>query len=271
MYRRLLAIFAAAGLLAPAALPATASAATVDVMSYNINWGAPSGTRLDAVARVIADSGADIAGLQQVRRFARNAKKGNYRCVDQPARLAAMLRELTGQKWYWTYAANTSHRQSSKHCRSVTSTPRQEGVAVFSRYPITSATSYRLPYQRGLAKARVRVPGAGTVTVFTAHLDSTSNGKRAVQARNIASIVGGNGGPTFLTGDMNSSPGSTPIRTLSRVVRDTWAEKGKGPGVTRNGRIDYVLYRGAARLGSVKVIQSSASDHRPVLARFTVN
>ncbi len=270
MSRRVLAICAAVALVAPAALPALAAAATIDVMSYNINWGAPSGTRLDDVARVIARSGADVAGLQQVRRFARNAKKGNYHCADQPAKLAAMLRELTGKRWYWAYAANTSYRQSSRHCRSVTSKPRQEGVVIMSRYPIVSARSYRLPYQRGLARAKVRVPGGRTITVYTVHLDSFSSGKRVVQARNVASIVRGSGGPTFLTGDMNSSPGTTPIRTLARVARDAWAVKGKGSGATRRGRIDYVFYRGRASLQSVKVISSSASDHRPVLARFIV-
>lgn len=257
--------------LALALLAAPAGAATLDVMSYNINWGAPGGSRLSAIARTIADSGADVVGVQQVRRFARRAKKGDYRCEDQPARLAAMLSELTGRRWSWTYAANTSHRQSSRHCRHVTSYPRQEGVLILSRYPIVEKGTYRLPYSRAVAKARVAVPGAGTVTVYTVHLDSFSAGKRLTQAREVARLVQGSRGPTFLTGDMNATAASAPIRTLTRVVRDTWAEKGNGRGATRRARIDYVFYRGDARLASVRVIQSRASDHRPVLARFVVD
>ncbi len=270
MSRRFPVALTALALLVSVALPAAAAAAGLKVMSYNVNWGAPDGDRLDDVARVIASSGADVIGVQQLRRFARVAKKGDYGCKDQPAVLARLLKELTGKTWYWAFTANTSIRQSSRHCISVTTIPRQEGVAVFSRYPISSSASYRLSYERGLAKAKVQVPGAGTVTVYTVHLDSTYESRRVVQARQVASIVAGSSGPTFLTGDMNSSPGSTPIQTLARIVRDTWAEKGSGSGATRNGRIDYVFYRGSVRLESVQVIQEWASDHRPVLARFVL-
>jgi endonuclease/exonuclease/phosphatase family metal-dependent hydrolase len=270
-FRSWLAVPIVGALLAPAALPSTAEAATLNVMSYNINWGAPSGSRLDAVAKVIASSGADVAGLQQVRRYARVAKKGNFGCVDQPAKLAAALKRLTGDTWHWAYAANTSTRQSSKHCKSVTSHPRQEGVLIVSRYPMASKASYKLPYERGVAKAVVKVPGAGNVAVFTVHLDTGSAGRRTTQAKQVAGIVKGGGGTaTFLTGDMNDQPGDAPIRALTSVVRDAWADKGAGAGATRNSRIDYVMYRGNAATESARVIQSWASDHRPVIARFTV-
>jgi endonuclease/exonuclease/phosphatase family metal-dependent hydrolase len=271
MSRMLLVIATAAALFAPAVAPSPAAAATVDVMSYNIQWGAPSGRRLEAVAKVIAGSGADVAGLQEVRRFARNAKGGNYRCEDQARRVASLLERFTGDDWHWKYVANYSRRQSSRHCRGVTSHNREEGVLIVSRYPIVRAASYRLPYGRGMAEATVRVPGSGTVTVYTTHLDWRSNGKRTVQAREIVRIAKRRGGPVFVTGDMNARPSTTPMRVLAGAMRDTWAEKGVGKGVTRNNRIDYVWYRGGARPKSVKVIQSRASDHRPVLARFSVN
>jgi endonuclease/exonuclease/phosphatase family metal-dependent hydrolase len=271
MSRILLVIATAAALFAPAAAPSPAAAATVDVMSYNVQWGAPSGRRLEAVAKVIASSGADVAGLQEVRRFTRNAKGGNYRCEDQARRLVSLLERYTGDNWHSKYVANYSKRQSSKHCRSVTSQNRQEGVLILSRYPIVRADSYRLPYARGMAEATVRVPGSGRVTVYTTHLDWRSNGRRTVQAREMVRIAKRRGGPVFVTGDLNASPGTTPIRVLAGAMRDSWAEKGVGKGATRRGRIDYVWYRGGARLQSVKVIQSRASDHRPVLARFRVN
>ncbi|HEX7126505.1 MAG TPA: endonuclease/exonuclease/phosphatase family protein [Thermodesulfobacteriota bacterium] len=256
--------------LAPA-FATHASAANLDVMSYNINWGAPSGKRLDAIAKVIASSGADVAGLQQVRRFARVAKKGNYGCVDQPRKLVSALQRYTGDRWYWAYAANTSARQSSKHCKSITSTPRQEGVLIVSRYPISHAEAHRLPYSRGLARALVNAPG-GPVAVYTVHLDSGSTGKRAVQARRVADIIRRDRTPSiFVTGDMNDKPGKAPLKVLRGVVKDSWAQVGKGSGATRNARIDYVLYRGRAKPQSARVIQTWVSDHRPVVARFSVN
>lgn len=271
MSRHTLAVaLVAAASLAPAALPASARAATLDVMSYNINWGAPGGKRLDAIAKVIASSGADVAGLQQVRRFARVAKKGDYACVDQPKKLVDALERYTGTRWDWAYTANTSTRQSSKHCRTVTSTPRQEGVLIVSRYPITSSDSHRLSYSRGLARAVVRTPD-GPVTVYTVHLDSVSAGRRAVQARQVTDIVRKEGGrAVFLTGDMNGEASETPVRLLRDVLRDSWTEVGEGSGATRNSRIDYVLYRGSLRPRSARVVQSWVSDHRPVVASFSV-
>jgi endonuclease/exonuclease/phosphatase family metal-dependent hydrolase len=265
MSRTFLVMAAAAALVASAAVSSPAAATNLDVMSYNINWGAPSGKRLPSIAKVIASSGAEVAGLQQVRRFTRVAKKGNYRCEDQPARLVRELERITGDNWYSTFAANGSTRQSSRHCKSVTSRPRQEGVLIVSRYPIVGKASYKLSYKRSVAKAVVRVPGAGRVTVYTVHLDSGSTGKRATQARQVARIVRSGGGPTFLTGDMNDQPRDTPIRILKGVVRDA------GGAATRGSKIDYVMYRGGADLQSVRVIQNWSSDHRPIVARFRVD
>lgn len=239
-------------------------------MSYNVNWGAPRGHKLDDAARVIAGSGADVVGVQQLRRFAGNAKKGPYDCGDQPARLAAMLSELTGHRWSWAWGKNSGGRAVTALCRGKVSRPSEEGVAVFSRYPIVSTTSYGLPYERALAKARIRVPGGDVVSVYTVHLDSFSSGKRAVQARDVLRIVRKSPGITFLTGDMNSQADTAPIRMLRTVLRDAWAEKGKGAGATRRSRIDYVFYRGDVRVDSVEVVQSNASDHRPVVATFSL-
>jgi endonuclease/exonuclease/phosphatase family metal-dependent hydrolase len=261
-----LAASAALALVASALTAWPAAAATVDVMSYNINWGAPSGRRLDAIAKVIASSGADVAGLQQVRRFTGRAKKGNYRCVDQPARLARALERLTGHDWHWTFAANTNFKQRAGQCIHVTSTPRQEGVAILSRYPIVSKSTYRLPHQRSVVKVVVKVPGAGRVAVYSVHLDSFSSRKRVTQAYRVARIVKGGGGQaTFLTGDMNDQPGDRPISILKGAVRDS------GGSATKRSKIDYVMYRGAANLKSVRVIQTWASDHRPIVARFLVD
>lgn len=269
-FRRLLAAAVIAAWLAPA-LATHAAAANLDVMSYNINWGAPSGKRLDAIAKVIASSGADVAGLQQVRRFARVAKKGDYGCVDQPKKLVSALQRYTGDRWYWAYAANTSARQSSKHCKHVTSTPRQEGVLIVSRYPISRADAYKLPYSRGLARAVIKAPG-GPVAVYTVHLDSGSTGKRAAQARRVADIIRKDRTPAiFVTGDMNDKPGKAPLKVLGAVVKDSWEQVGKGKGATRNARIDYVLYRGRAKPQSARVIQTWVSDHRPVVTRFSVH
>jgi endonuclease/exonuclease/phosphatase family metal-dependent hydrolase len=242
-------------------------AATLDVMSYNMHWAGPSGSRLEEVADIVADSGADLVGLQEVRRFAREQEGGDYDCQNQPALLADLLRARTGHGWEWAFAPNFEGQQSRKHCLSVTSEPRAEGVAILSRYPIVDRRAHRLPHGRGLAEARVRAPG-GDVTIYTVHLDEGSRARRLDQARDITALLGAQGGVLFLTGDMNSQPDSEEVGVLLSVTRDSSAEAGRGPQATRRGRIDYVLYRGDARPRSVEVIQRTVSDHRPVVARF---
>jgi endonuclease/exonuclease/phosphatase family metal-dependent hydrolase len=235
------------------------------VMSYNVHWGVPNGRRLDAVAKTIAASGADVAGLQELRRFTAKAKFGNYRCEDQPRRLERALEELTGHEWHWAFVANTTKRLT-RQCAHITGTARQEGVAIFSRYPIVAQDGYRLAYDKSLAKAVVDVPGAGRVTVYTVHFTFNSVGKRVTQARQVARIIAGGGGDAaFLTGDLNDQPGDPPVRILTGVLKDA------GGSATRNSKLDYVMYRGEARVESVRVIQSSASDHRPIVGTFSLN
>jgi endonuclease/exonuclease/phosphatase family metal-dependent hydrolase len=244
-----------------------ADAATLDVMSYNMHWAGPSGSGLDEVAEIVAASGADLVGLQEVRRFAREQKGGDYHCQDQPALLAGMLRRLTGDPWEWAFAPNSEGQQSRKHCLSVTSEPRAEGVAILSRYPIVERRAHDLPHARGLAEARVRAPG-GDLTIYSVHLHSTSQAKRMDQVHRILELLGQQGGVVFLTGDLNGQPDSEEVRTLLTATRDSFAEAGQGRARSRQGRVDYVLVRGDVRVRSAEVIQRTVSDHRPVVARF---
>lgn len=265
-----LAVATALAILSPSFVSRQAEAASpVDVMSYNLHWGAPYGSKLDDVARVIAASGADIVGAQQLRRFAGiNFKGGPYDCSDQPKKLAAMLKELTGVTWYYKFGKNYGGSSVCAGCVGKATQPHEEGVALLSKYPIVSSAVYNLPYKRALVQAKVAMPDGRTVTAFTVHLDTYYDYKRQAQAKQVASIVNGTSGRKVLTGDMNTVPGTTVYNILKAVVRDTWVEKGEGYGATRNGRIDYVFYKTSLLLDSVKVIQEWASDHRPVQARF---
>lgn len=256
-----------------AALPGgRASAADpVDVMSYNVQWGSPYGSKLDDVARVIAASGADIIGVQQLRRFAGvNVKGGPYDCSDQPKQLAAYLKAMTGKTYYVAFGKNYGGTTVNSACRGKVTQPHEEGVAILSRWPIVSSKVYRLAYERALVEAKIGTPDGRTVTAFTVHLDSTYDYKRLAQAKQVAAIVGPTVGRKVLTGDMNVQPGSTVYKTLTPVVKDTWVEKGIGTGATRNSRIDYVFYKTSLLLQSVYVIQEWASDHRPVQARMAL-
>ncbi len=258
--------------LAAAVHAGRASAADpIDAMSYNVHWGAPYGDNLDDVARVIAKSGADIIGAQQLRRFAGTYLKGGpYDCSDQPKKLAAMVKSLTGKTFYVAFGKNYGGTKINSGCVGKVTSPHEEGVAVLSRWPIVSTAVHRLPYDRALLQTKIAMPDGRTVTVFTVHLASAYEYKRLAQAKQVLAIVGATAGRKVLTGDMNSQPWTTVYGMLDDVARDTWVEKGVGDGATRNSRIDYVFYKTSLLLQSVYVIQEWASDHRPVQARFTL-
>jgi endonuclease/exonuclease/phosphatase (EEP) superfamily protein YafD len=93
----------------------------------------------------------------------------------------------------------------------------------------------------------------------------------------------------IVLGDFNALPYSSEIGTFVTAYTDAWAEAVKlgvqqsapdNPnGYTRNGRIDYVFYSHGEQhltLKSVQVVDTRdangymPSDHRPVVATFTV-
>jgi endonuclease/exonuclease/phosphatase (EEP) superfamily protein YafD len=78
-------------------------------------------------------------------------------------------------------------------------------------------------------------------------------------------------GFTILGGDLNSEPTSRVVSALrDSGWRDVFADCGKGerftfPADVPVKRIDYLLLSGAARCVSASVLETRASDHRPVL------
>jgi endonuclease/exonuclease/phosphatase family metal-dependent hydrolase len=75
-----------------------------------------------------------------------------------------------------------------------------------------------------------------------------------------------------VAGDLNSQPGSLPVRILRQYVLDAQVQGGTGRGDTipesdPDHRLDYVLYDHhlAVVPGSTKVLPSGVSDHRSVV------
>ena len=76
-------------------------------------------------------------------------------------------------------------------------------------------------------------------------------------------------------GDFNSTPDSAVHETVLRSgLRDAWLECGAGNSLTYPAtppakRIDYVFLSRGARCRSAVVLDTDASDHRPVLVVVT--
>ena len=257
------------------------------VLTWNL-WGRDGDwrRRREAIAAVIAESAAEVCGLQEVW----DAPEGN---------LAADLAERLDLRWCWVRAHP----------------PRPEdgvaiGNAVLSRWPIVAVEEVELPTgglgeRRVAVCARVAAP-TGVLSFVTTHLTYRPGGSaiRLEQVRALAGFVAEQAGdcayPPVVTGDLNAEPTSDELRLLGGlltapavpdlVLLDAWRyAPPEDPGFTwdrRNGyqqhsiipdsRIDYVLVglplhdRGrieTARLGGNAPVNGVwPSDHFAVIA-----
>ena len=125
---------------------------------------------------------------------------------------------------------------------------------------------------RGGLVAVIDAPG-GKVRVVDTHLDAYSDSNRVQQAKTLVAIASGqkDSGFTILGGDLNSEPTSKVVSALrDSGWKDVFADCGKGerftfPADVPVKRIDYLLLSGTARCVTASVLDTRASDHRPVL------
>jgi endonuclease/exonuclease/phosphatase family metal-dependent hydrolase len=259
----LLALFAAMSVAVPARAEVP-RARPITVLSFNIHHAVGPDGRLDLprVAAEIRVSNADVVGLQEVdRHFGARSE-----WADQPAELAALL------GMHVAYAANLDLDPPAAG-----QPRRQYGTALLSRYPILSwrntllAKARPTEEQRGLLEAVVDVRGLA-VRVMNTHLQHDNAASRVLQTQVIAGAVRASAEPVVLVGDLNATPATAEIRTLTDFMVDSHVAAGRGDGATYPveapvSRIDYVLTVGMWPITS-RVLPTAASDHRPVLARF---
>ena len=263
---------AAAAVLSTGAACSSARVSSGDrvarVLVYNMHAGKDA-KGVDNIARIasLVDSlRADIVLLQEVDR---NTQRSGQ--VDQPAALA----KLTGH-----------HVAFGK---SLDFQGGEYGIAVLSRWPIVSETTFALPVDppqersggsyepRAALRVIVAAPG-GPLAVVNTHLDASNDDRwRRQEIRTVIAIVDSlreRDVPTVAGGDINSTPESA-VQALARSagLRDAWGVCGTGEGLTYPAdsavkRIDYLYLTGSATCAGGVVVRTMASDHRPVL--FTV-
>lgn len=251
--------------LAACAHPTTAAAPAgipLRVMTYNIRSG---NGNLSGTAAAIRAERPDVVALQEVD--VHWANRSGF--ADE----ATELGNLLGMQVRFAPIYVIPDSNAAKP-------PREFGVALLSRYPITAFsndTIARLSTQTenpvpapmpGLLDATIDVHGA-TVHVLNTHLDYRRDpAVRATQAREMIAHVD-TGVPTLVFGDMNASPGAPELRPLLTLLHDTWpTAKGSGftyPAEAPTERIDYVLVSSHFRVRDASVPVTEASDHRPVV------
>jgi len=251
--------------LATRASDAPAEEPALRAMTYNIHssFNTAGGFDIEAIARVIEDSRATVVGLQEIPR-------------------GRLLSGVTDQ------VTLLQNRLGFEHVAFFGTTDPTWGNAVMSRYPIVDVDEEYLPLvgtpmRRGYLGATIRVDGREVVFISThlqhvndsaVHDDDPEADLYPVHTEQIATILDTWEGhePAILVGDFNARPDWKQIEEiLDAGWVDSWSETGVGDGFTASSdnpryRIDYVFHTPGLVAEDAGVIQSQASDHRPVVA-----
>jgi endonuclease/exonuclease/phosphatase family metal-dependent hydrolase len=236
------------------------------VLVYNIHAGtdAAQAPSLDRIAAVIRDAAADVVLLQEVDSVVQ--RTGG---IDQ----VAVLDSLTGLHGVFG--------------RSLDFQGGGYGIAVLTRWPIVADSVVRLPVfppqeraggshePRSALHVEIAAPG-GTLHVVNTHLDASRADSARLQeieeVLGIAAALRQSGARVLLGGDLNSTPESeTQHRVRDAGWQDAWtACHGAGDGFSYpddvpRKRIDYLYLGAGERCRGAQVIDTHASDHRPLL------
>lgn len=235
------------------------------VLVFNIHAGknAAGASNLADVAELIRSTGADLALVQEVDRGTR--RSGG---IDQAQVMSA------GSGFPFAFG------------RSLDYDGGQYGIAAFARQGFIAQFTEALPVTPLQTRAGgshepraalVVVVGTrrGNLTALNTHLDaSRDDGYRLQEVGKVIDLIAGarkSNVPALAGGDFNAEPGSAVhTRILASGLRDAWMECGQGDGFTFPAqkpvkRIDYVFLADPLHCTDARVIETTISDHRPLL------
>lgn len=247
------------------------------ILEWNIHHGGIGSDGVYNPTRIadwVAKEKPDIVSLVELESW------DSYYSGDQVAMYKQMLESRTGVTWYTLdiqkYGDWTAGGQRN---------------AIFSKFPLDATYRYEfsLGDPRTVGGVTIAVNGR-TINLMSTHLDWVYESNRITQSGELVSYANAFAQDRIITGDLNGTPGTTEINTMTNAYYDAWttaqslgiaySAPDNPSGNTRNGRIDYVLYSHSTqhvKLQSVTVVDTRdangvmPSDHRPLLAVFTVN
>ncbi|MGW7431481.1 endonuclease/exonuclease/phosphatase family protein [Streptomyces sp. NPDC054861] len=258
----------------PAASSRAGGPVGIRAMTYNIHAGAGDDGRLDLerTAVAIEAAGPDVVSLQEV-----DVHWGERSAwQDQAALLAERLdmRVFFGRIYDLPGVTPQAPR-------------RRFGIALLSRLPVLAAENHELTRLSTQQRNPVPAPAPGfpeitvglrgtRLHVYGTHLDYRADPSvRTLQIADTLRILGEDGAePQLLLGDFNAEPTAPELAPLWGRMTDACAVAGPcGPTYpARDPRkyLDYVTVSAGIGVRRAEVLDTSASDHRPVVADLTV-
>ena len=195
------------------------------------------------------------------------------------------LNALTGMSWAGIIR---THCPPGAWNGSSCTSSEDEGVAIFTTFPISDTTSGLLPFSdcyhsaRALAHVRLSVNGT-TLHVFGTHLQTGSctdvQSARYASMSLIKTFAAAFGGAWIVGGDFNADPDQ--IDTSQGMLpnfTDSWSVAGSGTSKTAFSpdwtmKIDYLFTdsNGRTQVDWTSVVTGvGVSDHRPIMGSFRV-
>jgi endonuclease/exonuclease/phosphatase family metal-dependent hydrolase len=238
----------------------------VRVLVLNMHAGkdASGADNLQRIADLIRSNSPDLVLLQEVDRGTK--RSGG---VDQVGR----LRETTS--YDGAFGASLASYDGGQY-----------GIAVLSKRAIAAQSTARLPVSPvetragGSHEPRIalvvlaNMEGRVLWRVVNTHLDPSDDAARQQEAAGVLTVTreqAAAGTPFVAGGDFNSTPDSPVHQSVQAAgLRDAWAECGKGDGFTYpadapSKRIDYLFLSGGLKCSDAQVLDTTLSDHRPLL------
>ncbi|MEN6324784.1 MAG: endonuclease/exonuclease/phosphatase family protein [Syntrophomonas sp.] len=229
---------------------------TIRIASYNIQHGKGMDgvLNLNRTSQVLSQIDADLICLQEVDMF-----RMPTHLVRQAERLAIDL----GMQWI--YGPVRSYPIGSY------------GNAILSRYPIKERANYLLPDPidpRRCLQAEIILDGK-PLALFTTHL-GLKQPVRLEQVQDIIlPLVLSVPGPAILAGDFNATVNRPETNLLAEYLTDTFC-KNSGtlintfPSINPAARIDYIFINECCMTANYFIMDSTASDHLPIIAEIKI-
>ncbi len=224
----------------------------IKVLSFNILHGATTkgDFDLDAIAKVILQTNPDLVALQEVDFMTNRAKKYD---------LATELGWRT--------------KMAPIFGRAMLYDGGEYGEAVLSKFSFLETRNVLLPCTpgnepRAALEITTIIPSGDTISFVGTHLDHLKDETdRISQAKKINEVFISNKYPTIMAGDLNATPGSTPINILSEIWTSSYDRNSVQNTFPSNGpikKIDYVMFLPKKRWKVHKrdvICDLIASDH----------
>ncbi|MCU7693859.1 endonuclease/exonuclease/phosphatase family protein [Haoranjiania flava] len=235
----------------------------VRVLTYNIHHANPpsedkSIIKLDAIAKVIRNSKADIVAIQELDSVTIRSGK-----VFQLQELAKLLH------MYYYFGKAISFEGGAY------------GVGILSKYKLTDTTTTSLPKlesirseDRVLAMAKVHLPNKKYIWFGSTHLDVNNEKNRIMQIEKILETVQ-HKTPIIIAGDFNAVSNSASVSKLKTFFTDASnRHEPTIPNIKPNRKIDFIFYsnKNTFSLVNEKVMTEATyeSDHLPYWADLEI-